>query len=170
MQDSHDMLAKCEIAELSKGYLTARYLDMAKHHHISRTSHSRSTGLRRLTSHKLSLAMQKDATAWERWVYLFAHFRQLAVLAPHLPTADPQLRVNAYEMVLHSFLLVPADHSHLLKLVQSWPSHLYSLPTLTQAVIQRYDPVLSQSGRISHGVRSDRKNNSAQPFLSYCYL
>lgn len=81
--------------------------------------------------------LQKDATAWERWVYLFAQLRQLAVLAPVLPTADPQLRGSAYEMVLHAFLLSPTDHPHLLKLVQAWPHVLYSLPTLTQAVVQR---------------------------------
>lgn len=95
--------------------------------------------------------MQKDATAWERWVYLFAHSRQLAVLAPVLPTADPQLRANVYEMVLHSFLLVPTDHAHLLKLVEAWPSHLYSLPTLTQAVIQRQTllPLTSYCSNVS---------------------
>jgi len=81
--------------------------------------------------------MQKDATAWERWVYLFAQLRQLAVLAPVLPTSDPQLRGSAYEMVLHAFLLSPADHPQLLTLVEAWPSHLYSLPALTQAVVQR---------------------------------
>ena len=83
------------------------------------------------------LPMQKDATAWERWVYLFAQLRQLAVLAPVLPTSDPQLRGSAYEMVLHAFLLSPADHPRLLQLVEAWPPHLYSLPTLTQAVVQR---------------------------------
>jgi hypothetical protein len=35
---------------------------------------------------------QGDATAWERWVYLFAQLRQLPALAPHLPTARPRLR------------------------------------------------------------------------------
>ena len=84
--------------------------------------------------------VQKDATAWERWVYLFAQLRQLAVLAPRLPTKDPQLRGSAYEMVLHAFLLSPADHPRLLKLLETWPPHLYSLPALTQAVVQRYAP------------------------------
>lgn len=71
-------------------------------------------------------------------MYSFAKLRQLSVLAPFLPTSEPQLRGSAYEMVLHAFLLSPADHPHLLKLVQDWPTHLYSLPTLTQAVVQRY--------------------------------
>ena len=84
--------------------------------------------------------LQKDATAWERWVYLFAQLRQLAVLAPRLPTKDPQLRGSAYEMVLHAFLLSPADHPRLLKLLETWPPHLYSLPALTQAVVQRCAP------------------------------
>ena len=89
--------------------------------------------------------VQKDATAWERWVYLFAQLRQLAVLAPRLPTKDPQLRGSAYEMVLHAFLLSPADHPRLLKLLETWPPHLYSLPALTQAVVQRCAPQHAQA-------------------------
>lgn len=82
---------------------------------------------------------QDDAISWERYVYLFAQLRQLAVLAPKIPTSDPQLRGSAYEMVLHAFLLSPADHPQLLRLLETWPSHLYSIQSLTQAVVQRYD-------------------------------
>jgi len=42
--------------------------------------------------HNPKLTAQGDATAWERWVYLFAQLRQLPALAPHLPTARPRLR------------------------------------------------------------------------------
>jgi len=115
---------------------------------------------------------QGDATAWERWVYLFAQLRQLPALAPHLPTARPRLRQarpragparppdplptlrprmhslpnpnpnlcpaqTAYELVLHAFLLAPADHERLLALLRAWPPALYSIPALTEAVVQR---------------------------------
>ncbi|KAK9816865.1 hypothetical protein WJX72_006282 [[Myrmecia] bisecta] len=81
--------------------------------------------------------LQKDAVAWERWVYLFAQLRRLPALAPHIPTEDPLLRQTAYEMVLHAFLLAPADHARLLAMVQAWPTKLYSVAALTEAVIQR---------------------------------
>ena len=80
---------------------------------------------------------QEDAAGWERWVYLFAQLRQLPVLAPHIPTKEPRLRQTAYEMVLHAFLLSPADHPRLLDALHRWPPDLYSIPSLTQSVIQR---------------------------------
>lgn len=81
--------------------------------------------------------MQDDAAGWERWVYLFAQLRQLPALAPYIPTAEPRLRQTAYEMVLHAFLLSPADHPRLLDALQRWPPDLYSVPSLTQSVVQR---------------------------------
>lgn len=82
-------------------------------------------------------AVQEDADAWERWLYLFAQSRQLGVLAPHLPTRQPTLRPPAYQMVLQRFLLAPADHPRLLDLVKRWPPDLLSIPSLTEAVVQR---------------------------------
>ena len=80
---------------------------------------------------------QDDAAGWERWVYLFAQLRQLPALAPYIPTKEPRLRQTAYEMVLHAFLLSPADHPRLLDALQRWPPDLYSVPSLTQSVVQR---------------------------------
>lgn len=50
---------------------------------------------------------------------------------------EPRLRQTAYEMVLHSFLLVPQDHPRLLTFVRTWPPALYSVPALTEATLQR---------------------------------
>lgn len=80
------------------------------------------------------MVVQKDAIAWEQWVYSFAAVRQLVVLAPFIPTADPQLRTGAYELVLENLLRVPSE---LLKLIQAWPPHLYSLPAITTLVVTR---------------------------------
>lgn len=44
---------------------------------------------------------------------------------------------TAYELVLHAFLLAPADHERLLALLRAWPPSLYSIPALTEAVVQR---------------------------------
>jgi len=81
--------------------------------------------------------LQDNAAGWERWVYVFAQLRQLPALAPHIPTKEPRLRQTAYEMVLHSFLLSPADHPRLLDALLKWPPDLYSIPSLTQSVINR---------------------------------
>ena len=58
-------------------------------------------------------------------------------MAPHIPIEHPTLRQTAYEMILHAFLLSRADHSILLALVKDWPIHLYSVTTLTEAVLHR---------------------------------
>lgn len=44
---------------------------------------------------------------------------------------------TAYELVLHAFLLAPVDHERLLMLLRAWPPSLYSIPALTEAVLQR---------------------------------
>ena len=80
---------------------------------------------------------QGNAAAWERWVYMFAQLRQLPALAAHIPVREPRLRQTAYEMVLHAFLLSPGDHPRLLDALRRWPPDLYSIPALTQAVLQR---------------------------------
>jgi hypothetical protein len=46
--------------------------------------------------------------AWERWAFTFAQLRQLAALAPHLPTESPRLKPSTYDLVLSSFLLHPS--------------------------------------------------------------
>lgn len=68
---------------------------------------------------------------------MFAQWRQLPAMAPHIPVQEPTLRQTAYEMMLHAFLLSRADHSILLALVKDWPTHLYSVPTLLEAVLHR---------------------------------
>lgn len=87
--------------------------------------------------------LQDNAAAWERWVYMFAQWRQLAAMAPHIPTHTPRLRQTAYEMMLHAFLLSRSDHSILLALIKEWPTELYSAETLIEAVLQRCDAAIS---------------------------
>ncbi len=89
-------------------------------------------------------------------MYLFAQLRQLSALAPYIPTHSPRLRQTAYEMVLHAFLLAPADHPRLLDALQRWPPDLYSVPSLTQSVVQRQAtaPVPTPSINSSKGIRT----------------
>ena len=89
-------------------------------------------------------SLQGDATAWERRVYTFAQQRQLPALAAYIPTESPELRPSAYEMVLHAFLLAPGDHGRLLELVRGWPTRLYSVKALSDAVHARWACVCQQ--------------------------
>ncbi|KAL6759854.1 hypothetical protein V8C86DRAFT_1228689 [Haematococcus lacustris] len=81
--------------------------------------------------------LRTSISLWERWVYLFAQARQLAKLAPVLPTEAPRLRTPVYDMVLTALLANPSDHPLLLKLVRSWPPGLFSAPALVDAVVAR---------------------------------
>ncbi|KAI9080167.1 hypothetical protein K1719_037845 [Acacia pycnantha] len=85
--------------------------------------------------------LRGSASAWERWVFHFAHLRQLPVLVPHMPTENPRLRVTAYEVALVALATNPSFHRDLLSIVKSWPSVIYSaLP-----VISAIEPQLNAS-------------------------
>lgn len=81
--------------------------------------------------------LQSDVAAWERQIYTFAQHRKLPLLASFIPTSKPQLRQQAYEMVLMSFLVAPAHHAELLLLLKRWPPVIYSVARLTDATLQR---------------------------------
>ena len=78
--------------------------------------------------------LRGSTEAWERWVFHFAHLRQLPALAPHIPTTAPQLRPTCYEVVLNGLLAADAGkgaHETLLECVRAWPASLYSAPDVT---------------------------------------
>ncbi|KAK5803468.1 vacuolar protein sorting-associated protein 41 homolog isoform X2 [Gossypium arboreum] len=85
--------------------------------------------------------LRGSATAWERWVFHFAHLRQLPVLVPYMPTENPRLRDTAYEVALVALATNPSFHKDLLSTVKSWPRVIYSaLP-----VISAIEPQLNTS-------------------------
>ncbi|GMI97212.1 VACUOLAR PROTEIN SORTING 41, vacuolar protein sorting 41, ZIGZAG SUPPRESSOR 2 [Hibiscus trionum] len=85
--------------------------------------------------------LRGSATAWERWVFHFAHLRQLPVLVPYMPTENPRLRDTAYEVALVALATNPASHKDLVSTVKSWPRVIYSaLP-----VISAIEPQLNTS-------------------------
>ncbi|PSC74814.1 vacuolar sorting-associated 41-like protein [Micractinium conductrix] len=81
--------------------------------------------------------LKTNALAWERWAFSFAQARQLAALAPVLPTHEPQLKQSIYDMVLSSMLLNPAEHGRLRAVVSSWPHGAYDAAALQAAVLSR---------------------------------
>jgi hypothetical protein len=78
--------------------------------------------------------LRGSAPAWERWVFHFAHLRQLPSLAPHIPTANPQLRDTVYEVVLNALVTNPAYHEQLVTTIKAWPSNIYAVPTIISAI------------------------------------
>ncbi|XP_031262566.1 vacuolar protein sorting-associated protein 41 homolog [Pistacia vera] len=85
--------------------------------------------------------LRGSASAWERWVFHFAHLRQLPVLVPYMPTENPRLRDTAYEVALVALATNPSFHRDLLSTVKTWPPVIYSaLP-----VISAIEPQLNTS-------------------------
>ncbi|GBG66483.1 hypothetical protein CBR_g63066 [Chara braunii] len=72
-----------------------------------------------------------------RWVFHFAHLRQLPVLAPYIPTSSPQLKDTVYEVVLDGFLMWPTQYPRMLSTVRSWPSSIYTISNVI-AEVQRF--------------------------------
>ncbi|PSR86535.1 Vacuolar protein sorting-associated protein [Actinidia chinensis var. chinensis] len=85
--------------------------------------------------------LRGSASAWERWVFHFAHLRQLPVLVPYIPTENPRLHDTAYEVALVALATNQSLHKDLLSTVKSWPPVIYSaLP-----VISAIEPQLNTS-------------------------
>ena len=85
-----------------------------------------------------------DARLWEKWLFRFAKNsdedasgnvsgRLLATIAPYVPTANPALRPEAYELILHAFLASPRDHARFLATVKAWPGFLYGVSGMVSA-------------------------------------
>ncbi|CAI9778370.1 unnamed protein product [Fraxinus pennsylvanica] len=85
--------------------------------------------------------LRGSASAWERWVFHFAHLRQLPVLVPYMPTENPRLRDTAYEVALVALATNPYFHKDLLSTVKSWPPVIYSVLPVISAI----EPQLSTS-------------------------
>ncbi|XP_009787110.1 vacuolar protein sorting-associated protein 41 homolog [Nicotiana sylvestris] len=85
--------------------------------------------------------LRGSASGWERWVFHFAHLRQLPVLVPYIPTENPRLRDTAYEVALVALATNPSFHKDLLSTVKSWPPRIYS----TMPVISAIEPQIKTS-------------------------
>ncbi|XP_055830070.1 vacuolar protein sorting-associated protein 41 homolog [Solanum dulcamara] len=83
--------------------------------------------------------LRGSASAWERWVFHFAHLRQLPVLVPYIPTENPRLRDTAYEVALVALATNPSFHKDLLSTVKSWPPHIYSTKPVFSAIEPQFN-------------------------------
>ncbi|XP_074350636.1 vacuolar protein sorting-associated protein 41 homolog isoform X2 [Apium graveolens] len=78
--------------------------------------------------------LQGSASAWERWVFHFAHLRQLPVLVPYVPTENPRLRNTAYEVALVALATNMSFHKELLSTIKAWPPLIYSAVPVISAI------------------------------------
>ncbi|KAL7183437.1 hypothetical protein ACSBR2_025777 [Camellia fascicularis] len=81
--------------------------------------------------------LRGSASAWERWVFHFAHLRQLPILVPYIPTENPRLRDTAYEVALVALTTNPSFHKDLLSTVKSWLPVIYSALPVISAIEPR---------------------------------
>ncbi|CAG0922413.1 unnamed protein product [Notodromas monacha] len=76
----------------------------------------------------------RHKTLWENEAYKFASASQLKALAPYLPKGEEfQLDPIIYEMVLYDFLRT--DTQGFLGVLLEWPSHLYNMTAVINAVL-----------------------------------
>ncbi|CAH1788445.1 unnamed protein product [Owenia fusiformis] len=82
-----------------------------------------------------SRILGKSKDLWEEEVYKFAQIRQLKSLAPYVPREEPRLDPAIYEMILNEFL--QTDEQGFQRLIKEWPSSLYNIQTIVNAVLDR---------------------------------
>ena len=90
----------------------------------------------------------KNSADWEKFIHGFIKKDQLKILSLHVPTSEPQLRCEYYELILLIFL--KKEPEQFLHLVNKWPAHIYN-----QSIVS--DEVDSTMKRM----RSDDKDNSS---------
>ena len=98
-----------------------------------------------------------DAALWEKWLFRFARGARgvddgddghalLAMIAPYVPTANPALKPEAYELILHAFLASPKDHARFLATVKAWPGFLYGVGGIVSAARRAVRDALERAG------------------------
>ncbi|CAG2062815.1 unnamed protein product [Timema podura] len=71
---------------------------------------------------------------WKDDVFKFARVQQLRAVSKYLPRGDNALDPHVYEMVLYEYLKM--DPPGLLQMVKEWPSTLYNVPAVVNAVLE----------------------------------
>lgn len=68
-------------------------------------------------TNRIDVSEQKQE--WERWIWIFAQQSQLSEIAHVVPTHEPRLDLNQYDMILHH--LLHEAPRQLLEIIQKWP-------------------------------------------------
>lgn len=83
-----------------------------------------------LAAKQCNRLLGRNNQLWEEWIARFAASQQLKAVALTIPTSLPQLPQKTYETVLLRFIL--EDPEMLVKVVQMWPSAIYSIDAIIQ--------------------------------------
>jgi len=94
-------------------------------------------------AHWCPLVLGEDRKTWTNWVCTFIQHRQVAAIAPYIPTKRPQLPSTVYEMVLNFFL--QDDPERFLQTLRQWRQGagghegepLFGTQTIIFAVLER---------------------------------
>ena len=84
----------------------------------------------------------RNPNDWEEFIYQFIQKNQLKVLCDFIPTSEPQLRKEFYELILLWFLTKDAEQ--FLHLVNKWPGHIYN-PQIIIREVSDYMETLKKS-------------------------
>ncbi|KAG9084104.1 Vacuolar protein sorting-associated protein 41 [Ceratobasidium sp. UAMH 11750] len=117
-------------------------------------------------AHMTPKVLTTNATAWERWIFLFAGKNQLGSIIPFVPIHDPQLGHVIYEMILAHML--GHDHEGLLRTIKSWPKTIYDIPSVIVAVKSVHEnsrkaPILMEC--LAELYIANRQPGQALPYL-----
>ncbi|KAI8921093.1 hypothetical protein DFJ77DRAFT_448518 [Powellomyces hirtus] len=82
-----------------------------------------------------SKILRADGKLWEEWISKFADLKQLTALYKYIPTANPQLSSETYDLVLNT--LLQSDLMMFKETVERWPSTIYDLKAKISSVETR---------------------------------
>ncbi len=85
------------------------------------------------------------AELWETWIEVFAKAGRLKVITAYIPTQNPKLSEEMYEMVLQFY--INEDSDGLLRTIKEWaPLRLYHIDTIITAVSDKLKQLAAGGG------------------------
>ena len=79
----------------------------------------------------------KNSQDWEQFIHGFIKKDQLKILSLYIPTSEPQLKCEYYELILLIFL--KKDQEQFLQLVNKWPAQIYNPTIIMNEVADQLD-------------------------------
>ncbi|KAG8812910.1 Vacuolar protein sorting-associated protein 41 [Serendipita sp. 400] len=104
-----------------------------------------------------------DSKAWEDWIFQFRHVNELKVLVPFVPFKSPRLSKVAYGIILDYYLR--HDAPALSQAIKDWPSEIYDVPALINAIPQPPPTVVLMECLADLYIRNRQPGKALQYFL-----
>ena len=81
--------------------------------------------------------LRKSIKHWESWVLAFSVHKQLPLISDYVPTLDPILSHEIYELILNHYLRT--NHIKFSQLISKWPDNIYNKAAVISAVLSEID-------------------------------